>query len=179
MDLLHAIVFDKPLMLTEPDPGTTRMSCTDGGYPDAEVFARLTPLILAEQEEFARTSHSVHSKKLQGLPELFSRAAACTSDVLSDDGTDDFRTRDEVVVENFRCSLEHFWQENCQHDPTAGDAQSMATACHLDMSICYNLVLGIPHRHEHNQAYVDGLFIAMRNIKDSTWDRLPYLRLLM
>ena len=178
LDLLHAAIFDaKPVLTSSDMPPSTPFA--DHELSDAQIFARLTPLLAAEQEEFHLTK-SPYSDKLQQLPELLSSAvqimdAAIVADVASTDNSPG-----SEIVEQFQAGIERFGQHGSEELPEARDAHHLARACHLNFVIFYSLVVHrIPHRHRSNQKYADALYSAVRHVKESTWQNISYLRLWM
>ena len=176
-DMLHSAIFDSPLVFTVPESGPASVQYSYSNARDAEVLARLIPILRVEQQECASSGDSAHVQKLHGLTELHSDAADCIKSIMVDDGFLNFRTKDNATLESFRCALEAYRQTNCRAETNVSSPQFLARACYLDMSMCYNLVLGMPHRHAGNQPSVHGLSDAMRAIDDETWTHMPYLRL--
>ena len=175
--MLHSAILDSPLVLTVPEPGPASIRHHANGVQDAEALVRLIPIIQAEQEEFALSGDGADAEELRGLTELHLNAVDCTKGVTFDARLLSFLTKEDAVAQRFRTALETFRLSNCGENPDAPDIRSLARACPFDMSVCYNLVLGIPHRHVINQASVRGLYDALRAIDDDIWKRLPYLRL--
>ena len=181
LDLLHAVIFDSPLIITSVDSSTTSSSPhANGSLRDSEVFARLLPLLLAEQEDFHTMAPTAHQANLSGLSDLLQGAAAAIRSVLVDETALDNRTGRESALQCFRLDLERFSLLNCSAVPDAGDVSHLARACHSTMMLFYNVIRNRFDGHVPTQTlYVDDLFAAVRQVKDSAWTDVPYLRLLM
>lgn len=179
LDLLHAAMFESPLVFTSAKAPPTSTAYVESGLPDAEIFTRLMPLLVAEQKDFHRDSDSIYNEKLRGLDQLLTDAASATKGAMADDSIPNCLMNDPVFVTNWSSHLEEFHQRSCLDDPTARDALYLARVCHACMMLFHNTLTGVPGRAAINQPYVDSIWIAMRTIKDSTWKPLPYMRLLI
>ena len=174
---MHAVIFDSQLVLTMPTAGLNETPADDPGISDAEVFARLTPILAAEQSDFHRTNQTASSEKLGQLRNLLVAAQDVLNDVLTEEAASYFTTSDDTA-QIFRQHLELFQQSGVQPDPRSPDAHHLARACHLNMVILFHLIVNkVPQRHMNNQSFVNNLFEAVRNVKDATWRPIPYLRL--
>ena len=176
LDLLHAALFDAEPVLTTRD---VLEPLVQSDLSDAQTFVHLTPLVIAEQEDFHK-KNTLYREHLQQLPELLRNAFNLLDGVLKEGVNLNISLVPTDSIEHFEKCIEHFGQLaslNFNHSP---DASNLIRTCHLNLVIISNLVrYRMPHRHKINQKYADGLYSAFRSVSDQAWEHLWYLRLWM
>ena len=182
LDLLHAAIFDCKPLLTSPDMPAS-VTLADLEVSEAQAFARLIPLLAAEQEDFQKMN-STYSATLRQLPDLLASAVHLLNDELHSSLRVEADTKMKAttpggnIIADFKERLDRFGQLGFEEHPDFFDAHHLARACHLNFVIFYNLVIHrLPHRHRSNQKYADALFFAIRGTKERTWEGISYLRL--
>ncbi|KAF2725009.1 hypothetical protein K431DRAFT_116892 [Polychaeton citri CBS 116435] len=176
LDLIHAALFDTTPLLTNADPGS-RAPSPGMDQGDADLFDRISPLLVAEQQDLQQGIQTAHNVKLREVPQLLASASAALR------GSSILPTQDFILYKDdpsllFRDGLDRFGQQSIHGINETDDSHQLARACHLTLVIFYNLAINkVPYRHHSNQRNCQWLCDAVRNIQDSTWQLVPYFRL--
>lgn len=143
-----------------------------------QLFTRLVTLLSAEQEDFLTIASKSYQVTLRGLPELLDYTASVIHDALHECATSEPLMASGNVLDLFLANIEHFNESHANHID-ANDASCLATACYFTSAIFRNSASNRHEKHAATQSYVDGLYTAVRRVRDKTWEGVPYLRLLM
>lgn len=177
LDMIHAALFDTTPLLTTAEPGS-RGSSPETGQGDADLFDRMSPLLVAEQQDLQQRPQTAHSTKLQEVPQILIYASAALRGSSTGTGVHDYMLYKDDHSLLFRESLDHFGQQSIHGVNQTDDSHQLARACHLTLVIFYNLVINkVPYRHNSNQRNCQWLCDAVRNVRDNTWQLVPYFRL--
>lgn len=169
LDLLHAVLYDN-------EPILANASASEVAERSDSIKSKptwFTSLLLAEQDEFQKAGRTPYTDNLVGLTSIIEGVG----NILRNEF---LPTRDPSLVEKVRNDLEDFGRRATRDHPSAPDARHLGRCCFQYMCILFNLTANkVPHRHKSNQLNVEQLYDAVRRVKNSTWQQIPYHRLLV
>ncbi|KAF2165834.1 hypothetical protein M409DRAFT_55694 [Zasmidium cellare ATCC 36951] len=178
LDLLYAVLFDsEPILINSQTLKATNTSSSESPS-DFDAFAKLIPILVAEQEALQQSNQVLHAEQLEGLPMILQNASSCLQ--ADSNNSSSHPTTDSEATETFRAGLVAFGQHACMEDQLNPDSIHLGRCCYFTLSTLFNVIVNkAPHRHAKNQKLVEHVFDAIQRVKNSTWASIPYLRLLV